>query len=381
MEKKTIGSFIAILRKAKGMTQRDLAELLNISDKSISRWERDETAPDISLLPVIAEIFSITTDELLSGERKIRTDNGNDNTISKKAQQNLQQHIAHKSMSRYKSLSIISIGVSAIGFIAAMLCNFSFLRANLGFYISLMFSIAALIFQCVITVNTNFSLSCDSIENEYLNSLKSKINSILSAVIIITAIIFSATLPLITLVNDAYCGIHVYDFFPTSATYAILTSIISAVILIIMHKNQLDKRLALKCLIAALVLPIITYVVMYGISHSLVISSPHHVYDNIEEFIAFAETHSPNSTDGTRAPHQDFNYETIEFKGVDHQYNWLNNSMAFVEVKNNKIIVFTYEQFDIAKNKGEILIPIFLIMVILETFIPIFIYFRRRQKA
>ena len=42
MEKKTIGSFIATLRKANGMTQKDLAEKLNVSDKTISHWERDD---------------------------------------------------------------------------------------------------------------------------------------------------------------------------------------------------------------------------------------------------------------------------------------------------------------------------------------------------
>ncbi|MEG1176782.1 MAG: helix-turn-helix transcriptional regulator, partial [Ruthenibacterium sp.] len=57
MERKTIGSFIAVLRKANGLTQKDLAEKLNVSDKSVSRWERDDGAPDLSLVPVIAEIF------------------------------------------------------------------------------------------------------------------------------------------------------------------------------------------------------------------------------------------------------------------------------------------------------------------------------------
>ena len=51
---KTIGKFICELRKAKGMTQKDLAELLNVSDKTISRWERDETVSDLALLPVLA---------------------------------------------------------------------------------------------------------------------------------------------------------------------------------------------------------------------------------------------------------------------------------------------------------------------------------------
>ena len=60
MEKKTIGSLIAALRKANGMTQKELAEKLNVSDKTISRWERDDGAPDLSAIPVIAEIFGIT---------------------------------------------------------------------------------------------------------------------------------------------------------------------------------------------------------------------------------------------------------------------------------------------------------------------------------
>lgn len=64
MEKKTIGSFIAALRKANGMTQQELADRLGVSNKAVSRWERDENAPDLSLIPAIAEIFGVTCDEL-----------------------------------------------------------------------------------------------------------------------------------------------------------------------------------------------------------------------------------------------------------------------------------------------------------------------------
>ena len=70
MEKKTIGQFISVLRKANGMTQKELAEKLYVSDKTVSRWECDESTPDLALIPVLAEIFQITTDELLRGERK-----------------------------------------------------------------------------------------------------------------------------------------------------------------------------------------------------------------------------------------------------------------------------------------------------------------------
>ena len=69
MEKKTIGKFISALRKANGMTQKELGEKLFVSDKTVSRWECDECTPELSLIPSIAEIFGITTDELLCGER------------------------------------------------------------------------------------------------------------------------------------------------------------------------------------------------------------------------------------------------------------------------------------------------------------------------
>ena len=60
MEKKTIGSFIAALRRANGLTQKELAEKLNVSDKAVSRWERDECYPDLTMIPALAEIFGVT---------------------------------------------------------------------------------------------------------------------------------------------------------------------------------------------------------------------------------------------------------------------------------------------------------------------------------
>ena len=69
MTKNTIGQFIAALRKANGMTQQEVADRLNVSNKAVSRWERDECSPDITLIPAIAEMFGVTCDELLRGER------------------------------------------------------------------------------------------------------------------------------------------------------------------------------------------------------------------------------------------------------------------------------------------------------------------------
>ena len=60
-----IGETIKKLRKQKNMTQEQLAEYLNISPQAVSRWEIGSTIPDISLLPILANIFDVTTDMLL----------------------------------------------------------------------------------------------------------------------------------------------------------------------------------------------------------------------------------------------------------------------------------------------------------------------------
>ena len=65
-----IGKRIKDLRKQNDLTQEKLATLLGVTDKAVSRWERDECAPDLSVIPVLAEIFDITIDELLRGQRK-----------------------------------------------------------------------------------------------------------------------------------------------------------------------------------------------------------------------------------------------------------------------------------------------------------------------
>ncbi len=61
----TIGEKIATLRKQNNFTQEDLADKLSVTPQAVSKWENDITSPDISLLPIIANLFHITTDELL----------------------------------------------------------------------------------------------------------------------------------------------------------------------------------------------------------------------------------------------------------------------------------------------------------------------------
>ncbi len=66
----TIGKRIAQLRKEKGLTQEDLSQMMEVSAQAVSKWENDQTCPDISSLPKLAKILGVTVDELLSGKEE-----------------------------------------------------------------------------------------------------------------------------------------------------------------------------------------------------------------------------------------------------------------------------------------------------------------------
>ena len=70
MDQKKIGSFLKELRKEKGITQEQFAETLNISGRTVSRWETGNNMPDISLLVEIADYFDVSIPEIINGERK-----------------------------------------------------------------------------------------------------------------------------------------------------------------------------------------------------------------------------------------------------------------------------------------------------------------------
>ena len=64
----SIGNRIAKFRKAKGMTQEELANHMGVSSQAVSKWENDASCPDISLLPKLGKVLGVTTDELLTGK-------------------------------------------------------------------------------------------------------------------------------------------------------------------------------------------------------------------------------------------------------------------------------------------------------------------------
>lgn len=68
MANKSMGETISTLRREKGLTQKELADMLNITDKAVSKWERDISCPDTQTIPKLAEILEVSIDELMNAK-------------------------------------------------------------------------------------------------------------------------------------------------------------------------------------------------------------------------------------------------------------------------------------------------------------------------
>ena len=116
MDQVKIGKFLSDERKTKGYTQKQLSELLGISDKTISKWECGNGFPEASLLLPLCNELEITVNELLTGER-ISQQN-----YKKKAEENMVNMIREKEENKQKILLTTMIGViSTITFVTLLL--------------------------------------------------------------------------------------------------------------------------------------------------------------------------------------------------------------------------------------------------------------------
>lgn len=238
MERKSMGSFITALRKANGLTQKDLAEKLNISDKTISRWERDENAPDLSVIPVLAEIFNVTCDELLCGERKIAPAQSEGDSPRKAKQM---KRILEESIHKFENHSYIAMTISALGVVGGLLANFGFLEANIGFFVSLIFFVIATVYQCIASNNMTYRMNSDEFEPAQLQPYKMRqFNGNKRSFLWIVTPLFVIS-PLIVVVDGAYVGLSAEAF----ALFALLILLILVVVYKLLVEGLLTK-IALK---------------------------------------------------------------------------------------------------------------------------------------
>lgn len=113
MDQKKTGAFLKELRKGRGLTQEQLAEIFGVSGRTVSRWETGSNMPDLDLVIEIANYFQVTMEEFLDGERKVeRMDQKKEETLLKVAEYENQERM--RVSKRLCGLFTIAIGAFAV---------------------------------------------------------------------------------------------------------------------------------------------------------------------------------------------------------------------------------------------------------------------------
>ena len=349
MEKKTIGKFISALRKANGMTQKELGEKLFVSDKTVSRWECDECAPELSLIPSIAEIFGITTDELLRGERNNpdREAASEDATTKQKAKSDKQfKLMLHSRKKKFTNLSFISIGLIIVGLIAAMICNLGFSKGLLGFCLASVFFVAATICQICFTVS--FRLLIDEEEAEHAEEIKkANTDMVFSSVKIFFGILltFAFCLPIAVLTLsyfNSHYGLVIDSWILFGTLFAavafllafcvykifVLKTLINKEIVwldeqTVSRANTESKLLGKICIVFTVVLAIImlaTYIITSSVSESTFIERER--FDDPDKFIEYMQSeydawYEEGYGDSPAPPHNELGYPNKKWAEID----------------------------------------------------------------
>ena len=434
MEKKTTGQFLSVLRKAKGMTQRELAELLNVSDKAVSRWERDESMPDILLLPVLADIFDVTCDELLRGE-KISKEHYNETPEKKR---NRVEVLVKKSKSQFQAFSMISIGAVFLGFLIAVILNFYFKKATIGFFCALIGIIAGLMTQLAFYFYFKGNVDTEDIESPVLVTYKKYIRNHTLHISYFLFIILCICLPLLLMGQISYAdyialiseqmaplgfesaGSDAGTIFQTGTvaiglqlktwmiyggiggmSSGVLCYIINFIIKLDDVKKERfditanDIKRDIKNLLDTLKYVLILVILLsatHAGSKTFENKMPTHLvkgtqFDNFEDFKEQMETIPSDMYPGVVEIRQQLDSYRRFIYGDDGEilceYRLINDSVIDIEYgENNKLPITTYteEDYILAKQKTEDLMLIWYVLMVLECFLVVAVYLHKILK-
>ncbi len=150
MQRNSMGSFIAALRRSRGLTQSEVAESLSVSNKAVSKWERDENYPDVALIPAIAELFGVTSDDLLRGGPSSASPTPSAGGEAKA--EKLARRLVKKKLNSVALYSWLAIGLVFLGFMTMLTLSYAAYFPRLGFGLLMAFAGGAVILQILVFV-------------------------------------------------------------------------------------------------------------------------------------------------------------------------------------------------------------------------------------
>ena len=140
MENNRMGEFLAALRKSKGYTQQEVADTLGVSNKTVSSWETGASCPDISMLPVLAELYGVTCDEIIRGKRM-----SSEEEFSPAERKKAMEHLLQRLKTNLFTVCWIAGGLTGVALFLTSLIGFAALESLIGFFVGLIFQAASII--------------------------------------------------------------------------------------------------------------------------------------------------------------------------------------------------------------------------------------------
>ena len=231
--KSSIGDFLAILRKSKGLTQQEVADRLGVSNKTVSSWETGVSCPDISMLPAIAELFDVTCDELLRGER-----------ISSAEPQPRTEEKREKALGRMLAMyrnnaaatSWICGALYAVAIIATLLIGCAASESLIGFFVGLIFIVGA-VFLCVIQLRyLRFQLTQNDFASDAIDELMKSLSKKQTVTLILAAAAFGFIFPHVF--APVHQGLALWAALGCGALGAVIATLIALLVTKIVHVAQ-----------------------------------------------------------------------------------------------------------------------------------------------
>lgn len=410
MEKKTIGSFIAALRKANGLTQKELAEKLNVSDKAVSRWERDECYPDLTMIPALAEIFGVSCDELLNGGR-----------INSEERQPRQEQKTAKQIdfliNRVRaSFAVHSAGIyalSALGLLAALVCNTVFSRAYLGFFLACVFYVGGLMWLTMKLIASFSSLVYET-ESPLLDRVKEKIVRSAAGNLTGVLIMFAAALPLIVVVNSPYYGLDISDWARYGLVFAGIAAVIGLIICaavprictargVYVPEEMTVKadKLRLKSALILVAVLVVTAAVQIALNYDTRLFADSTSFDNVDDFVTFMETKQTsggyNDAPATAVEYDAPAYDSRQWREqhthsieapdgsvvctyIQRNENVASMSFTWVENELVSIKVITSDQLRVAWQRQTLMNEAFIAVYIVEAAVCLIVFLSKKKK-
>ena len=231
-----MGEFLSALRKSKGYTQQEVSERLGVSNKTISSWETGASAPDISMLPVLAELYEVTCDEIIRG-RKLPADEEISQTKRDKAIRRLLQ----KQQTNLATVCWISGGLTVLGVLITLLIGYAALESRLALFIGIIFFVASVVTVAIALRRIRFSLG-----DEWLSGETDKISASLDKALlwIVCANIAAFAFILPHVIAPVHTGLGLdWDWISLELFFGLLGFLLALLIGIPVYLHRCKKRL------------------------------------------------------------------------------------------------------------------------------------------